>query len=387
MLSERRKKCLNELLKTDLDGVLYAGGGNFQYLSECKSYFWQRNCFTLDCEVAGTHIFPEVMLYMNREGKTTILTIPRYKDCFPDQNVVISYMDQFEDELSRIIDGKKIGIGRDCEKWFHDTLPEVDPEIEMVPAEEMFFNIRMIKEPGEIEHLKKLAKFTDDAIMYVVEHLQEGMTQYEIEHMVMEYGITHGIQDFSFAPTCGLKTRKTFKSPEENFIFDRNTKLVPGTGIAFDIGYMDQGYCSDWGRSVYYGKAPEWVRDGYFALQAAQVHMIESIVPGKTTVGELYGFICDKAEELGFYEYLRFKRTGPSGNGHQIGIEVHELPWLKRECDQVLLPGMVFCSEPKMMFPEECYVRVEDMILITEDGAVSLTNFPRDLFEIDVLKK
>ena len=94
------------------------------------------------------------------------------------------------------------------------------------------------------------------------------------------------------------------------------------------------------------------------------------------------GHLYNKAEELGFYEYLRFKRTGPSGNGHQIGIEVHELPWLKRECDQVLLPGMVFCSEPKMMFPEECYVRVEDMILITEDGAVSLTNFPRDLFEI-----
>ena len=131
IVTERRKKCLEEFSKTGLDGVLFAAGANFQYLAECTSYFWQRNCFTLGAPVAGSHIMPECMIYMNREGKTTILTIPSKKDHFDTtkNDVVVSYMDQFEDELRHIIDGKKIGIGRDCDSWFVTTLKEMDPEV------------------------------------------------------------------------------------------------------------------------------------------------------------------------------------------------------------------------------------------------------------------
>ena len=110
--------------------------------------------------------------------------------------------------------------------------------------------------------------------------------------------------------------------------------------------------------------------------------MVSQIKPGVTKFGDLYDFICDKAEELGYYDYLRFKRDEEGGNGHHIGSEVHEVPFLIPGTDLTLQPGMVFCSEPKMFFPNEGYMRVEDMILVTEDGAEFLTNFPRDLFEI-----
>lgn len=383
IVTERRKKCLEEFSKTGLDGVLFAAGANFQYLAECTSYFWQRNCFTLGAPVAGSHIMPECMIYMNREGKTTILTIPSKKDHFDTtkNDVVVSYMDQFEDELRHIIDGKRIGIGRDCDSWFVTTLKEVDPEIETVSAETVFDDIRRIKDAGEIAQMRKLAKFTDDAVMYVVKHMQEGMTMFEAERGIVDYGLTHGAQDLSFPPTCGFKTRNT-ENAQNIEPFEPERKLVPGTMVAFDIGYMDQGYCSDWGRTVYYGKAPELVKNGYAALQLAQCYMISQIKPGVTRFGDLYSFICDKAEELGFYQYLRFKREERGGNGHHIGIEVHEVPWLTSDSDLILQPGMIFCSEPKMFFPNEGYMRVEDMVLVTEDGAESLTQFPRDLFEI-----
>ncbi|MBR2739179.1 MAG: aminopeptidase P family protein [Oscillospiraceae bacterium] len=383
IVTERRKKCLEEFSKTGLDGVLFAAGANFQYLAECTSYFWQRNCFTLGAPVAGSHIMPECMIYMNREGKTTILTIPSKKDHFDTtkNDVVVSYMDQFEDELRHIIDGKKIGIGRDCDSWFVTTLKEVDPEIETVSAETVFDDIRRIKDAGEIAQMRKLAKFTDDAVMYVVKHMQEGMTMFEAERGIVDYGLTHGAQDLSFPPTCGFKTRNT-ENAQNIEPFEPERKLVPGTMVAFDIGYMDQGYCSDWGRTVYYGKAPELVKNGYAALQSAQCYMISQIKPGVTRFGDLYSYICDKAEELGFYQYLRFKREERGGNGHHIGIEVHEVPWLTSDSDLILQPGMIFCSEPKMFFPNEGYMRVEDMVLVTEDGAESLTQFPRDLFEI-----
>lgn len=235
--SERRKKCYEVFLKTGLNGILFATGANFQYLAECTSYFWQRNSFNHEATIAGAHIIPEAMIYMNKEGKTTILTIPSKKDHFDTtkNDVIVSYMDKFEDELRHIIDGRKIGIGKDCDDWFRRTLKEVDPNIETVSVETIFNDIRRIKDATEIDKLRKLGKFTDEAVMYVVRHMYEGMTMFECERMIIDYGLTHGIQDLSFAPTYGFKTRNT-KNAENIEPFEPERKLVPGTMVAFDIG-------------------------------------------------------------------------------------------------------------------------------------------------------
>lgn len=376
----RREKILKKLNESGLDGLLFASGANFQYVVESNSYFWQRYCFNLDEPVAGARIIPEAMVYLNKDGKSTILTTPLLKEHFDTtlNDVVVSYMDQFEDELTKIIDGKKIGIGRDCEAWFRKTL-----NVKLIEVEDIFYDLRRIKDEKEIALMSKLGKFTDDAVMYVCKHLKPGMTMFEAERMIVDYGLKTGMADLSFPPTCGFKTRNT-ENAQSIEPFENDRKLVEGTMIAFDIGYMDRGYCSDWGRTVYYGKAPELVKKGYEALQAGETYMVSKIVPGVTKFGELYGFICDKVEELGYYDYLRFKRDETGGNGHHIGSEVHELPFLVPGDDLVLEPGMIFCSEPKMFFKNEGYMRVEDMILVTEDGAEFLTNFPRDLFEIEL---
>ena len=376
----RREKILKKLNESGLDGLLFASGANFQYVVESNSYFWQRYCFNLDEPVAGARIIPEAMVYLNKDGKSTILTTPLLKEHFDTtlNDVVVSYMDQFEDELTKIIDGKKIGIGRDCEAWFRKTL-----NVKLIEVEDIFYDLRRIKDEKEIALMTKLGKFTDDAVMYVCKHLKPGMTMFEAERMIVDYGLKTGMADLSFPPTCGFKTRNT-ENAQSIEPFENDRKLVEGTMIAFDIGYMDRGYCSDWGRTVYYGKAPELVKKGYEALQAGETYMVSKIVPGVTKFGELYGFICDKVEELGYYDYLRFKRDETGGNGHHIGSEVHERPFLVPGDDLVLEPGMIFCSEPKMFFKNEGYMRVEDMVLVTEDGAEFLTNFPRDLFEIEL---
>ena len=376
----RREKILKKLNESGLDGLLFASGANFQYVVESNSYFWQRYCFNLDEPVAGARIIPEAMVYLNKEGRSTILTTPLLKEHFDTtlNDVVVSYMDQFEDELTKIIDGKKIGIGRDCEAWFRKTL-----KVKLIEVEDIFYDLRRIKDEKEIALMTKLGKFTDDAVMYVCKHLKPGMTMFEAERMIVDYGLQNGMADLSFPPTCGFKTRNT-ENAQSIEPFENDRKLVEGTMIAFDIGYMDRGYCSDWGRTVYVGRAPELVKKGYEALQAGETYMLSKIVPGVTKFGELYGFICDKVEELGYYDYLRFKRDETGGNGHHIGSEVHELPFLVPGDELVLQPGMIFCSEPKMFFKNEGYMRVEDMILVTEDGAKFLTNFPRDLFEIEL---
>ena len=108
--------------------------------------------------------------------------------------------------------------------------------------------------------------------------------------------------------------------------------------------------------------------------------MIDHIVPYQTNVNETYRMVTDYINDHGYSPYFRVQMKGI--NGHQIGIDCHEYPLLMETEDEPFLPGMVFCAEPKMIFPGEMYMRVEDMILITETGAESLSRFPRDLIEI-----
>ena len=101
---------------------------------------------------------------------------------------------------------------------------------------------------------------------------------------------------------------------------------------------------------------------------------------GQTNIKDIDGMIRDELTRMGFGEYMTNKEKGVIG--HQIGIDCHEMPWMNKFVDFVLQPGMVFCAEPKMWFPGECYMRVEDMILVTGHGAVSLTNYDRAEFEL-----
>lgn len=376
----RMAQAVERMSQQGLDGIIYAPSANFQYLLDWNEYFWQRTCMNNIEGQTASALAPEALLYLDKTGKYHICMTPGSAANAPkDPNIVISYMDQFEDTCSRFISGSKIGVGYNCKEFIHLMLKEIVPAAELVDAEHLLNDLRAIKDEKEIQILRENAAFTDSAVAYCISKFHEGMSSWEAEQCLMEYGLTHGCADFSFPPTAGFKTRMT-EAAKEVFAFDRNDTLVPGTAIAFDVGYMNHGYCSDWGRTVYWGKAPDLVKNGYFALQAGQQHMIESIVPGKTSVKELYGFVLEKVTELGYGEYLRFQDTGSLG--HQIGIDCHEHPMLNNSVDYILQPGMVFCSEPKMFFKDECYMRVEDMVLVTETGAESLTKFPRDLFEV-----
>ena len=380
MKNIRMLKTIELMKKAKIEGLLYATSANFQYLLDAKDYFWQRTCMNNIMGNSNFRTVPEALLYINTKGEYYICCIPALKDTFKDhENVFISYMDQMEDTIAQFIKEKNIGIGYACHDHLVETLKEVDPNIKTTYCEDLLNELRWIKDPAEIQIMKQNAKFTDDAVRYVCDHLYEGMSQYDAEKLLMDYGFMHGVQDFSFPPTCGFKTRGT-EAAKDALTFSRDTKLTKGTAIAFDVGYMNHGYCSDWGRTVYYGTAPELVKNGYHALQAGQQAMVSKIIPNKTNINELYGMVLKKVSELGYGDYLRYQEQGMLG--HQIGIDCHEHPMLNNTIDFVLKPGMIFCSEPKMFFENECYMRVEDMILITETKAEFLTNFDREYFEV-----
>jgi Xaa-Pro aminopeptidase len=149
----------------------------------------------------------------------------------------------------------------------------------------------------------------------------------------------------------------------------------------FDFGFVKDGYCSDFGRSFYFGDAPQEVRKGYEALHQGIVETVDRMHEGSMRICDLFPAVEATLDSLGYGEYLRARL--PDGVlGHFIGIEVHEYPWVNPACDQPLRANMVMALEPKVWRAGEYYLRVEDVVLVGRDGTEFLTSFDRELFQL-----
>ncbi len=108
---------------------------------------------------------------------------------------------------------------------------------------------------------------------------------------------------------------------------------------------------------------------------------VDKMHDGGMRACDVFPSIEQALDREGYGDYLRARL--PHGSvGHQIGVEVHEPPWLKPENEHTLKADMVMCLEPKLWHVGEYYLRVEDMVLVKEYGAEFLTNFDRQLFQL-----
>jgi Xaa-Pro aminopeptidase len=214
----------------------------------------------------------------------------------------------------------------------------------------------------------------------VIGEVEGGTTQRELRLVIEMVGRQAGAQDVSFPPTGGF-VKSGSEPADEPFNFPQDSGLVAGTSIAFDVGFVMDGYCSDWGRSMYWGPVGENIRKGYVALQRAVVETVDKMHEGSMKVCDIFPSIEAFLDEDGYGDYLRARL--PHGSvGHQIGVEVHEGPWLKPVNQHELQEGMVMCLEPKLWRAGEYYLRVEDMVLIHKDRAEFLTNYDREQFQL-----
>lgn len=246
-------------------------------------------------------------------------------------------------------------------------------------GEGLLDELRMIKEPEEIGKLKKAAEITEAVMALISPRIVEGLTQKNLQIMMEMMGRGLGASDVSFPPTGGYL--KTGSIPADDpFIYPKEAGLVKGTSIAFDFGLVVDGYCSDWGRSFYYGQPRQDILQAYQSLNLAVVQAADAVGREITRLCDFYPYIEKVLDNQGYGNYLRNRlKTGTVG--HQIGVEVHEDPWLKPEATQPLLEGMVFCVEPKLWNKGEYYLRVEDMLLIRNGKAEFLTNYSREQFQ------
>ncbi len=368
----RLERLKQAMVNGGLDGLVYGIGANFQYFTGLPVE-WQREHETAE---------PECLMVLSRDREPCIVI-----GCGHDHLVAAGSLEHFtiypQEEAVAVLRshlrGQRFGVSRKAADYLQQLIVELVPDAECVVAEELGEEMRYVKDVDEISILRRAATLTDQVMERVVPHIRPGITQLDLQAMIMQTGLSLGAQDVSFPP-AGLYVKSGTEANQNPFVYPQEKGLVAGTSIAFDFGFVLDGYCSDFGRSFYCGPAPDYISGAYRALQDGQCHLISQLKPG-VKISEFYSILERFLDERGYGDRLRARL--PDGTlGHQIGVDLHENPWLKPSCDMELRPGMVMAIEPKLWLPGEYYLRVEDIVLITEEGAESLTNFDRQLFEL-----
>ena len=374
--------------KDGVDAVLYATGGNMQYFLGDGSYYWHRLSETnygLSAADGGTDGYflnkPDCILYIPLNDEPVLFLTYDKLDSMRYLSIkgIPSYFAMLGNRIKPYLKGKKrIAIGESCAGALKKHVLNADNTIEVIPGEIYGERLRMIKDSGEIAKLRTAAEFTDRAMGIVAKALKPGITPAEVRELIAAIGLSSGAQSISFSAAV-ICVQSGKPGSEELFNYPEDRPIEEGTAIGFDYGYVLDGYCSDYGRSFYVGKN-EQAKDAYEALHEAQLYLLDKIKPGEP-LNYCYDVLYEKLEKRGLGKYLR-RAEDHLIMGHQIGIDIHERPWLRADVEGVFLPNMVVCIEPKIMWPGLCYLRCEDMVLITETGCESLTKFDRNLFEL-----
>jgi Xaa-Pro aminopeptidase len=163
--------------------------------------------------------------------------------------------------------------------------------------------------------------------------------------------------------------------------FDSGTatgrKPIPeGTAVMFDFGGVVDGYCSDFGRTIFCGEPTADYRSAYEIMLAAQEAGRAAAKVG-AIAHEVNAACRAPIEESGLGEHFRHRM------GHGIGMDVHERPFLSTEDETALLPGMTFTDEPSIIIPGRFSVRIEDIVVVEEGGGRKLNSYPAALVAND----
>jgi Xaa-Pro aminopeptidase len=251
------------------------------------------------------------------------------------------------------------------------ALQRAAPNARFITADNtMMDRLRAIKDADELALLQRAATIADDALAATIRRMRPGMTERDVA-VEVEYQIRlAGGEGPSFP--AGIIAVGNGSDPRRH-IFTRNTDIAlePGMTVAFDFGALYQGYCSDFGRSVFIGEPHPEALAAYEAITSGNMALMPALRDGQITPAAVADLMRDHVAARGFGDHYLYE-----GLGHAIGLEVHEEPWLRPPYDEPISANMVFTLEPKIWNPGVYYVRCEDMVVVGADGARSLTHAP-----------
>jgi Xaa-Pro aminopeptidase len=227
--------------------------------------------------------------------------------------------------------------------------------------------LRMVKDSAELEKIDAAIRLNEEIFLEVSALAGPDITEADLAAEIEYRALKRGASGSSFRPI--IASGPNSAKPHAGF---SQSRLVPGTPLTFDMGMKLDGYCSDMTRTVFFKDCPaQWERV-YNIVREAKDRAAAALRPG-VTGKEVDAVARDYITEQGHGEHFGH------GLGHGIGIEVHEGPRLAKVGVLELRPGHVVTNEPGIYLPGEGGIRIEDIFVVTEDGARNMNSLDTEI--------
>lgn len=238
---------------------------------------------------------------------------------------------------------------------------------ELVPASDILLGLRTVKTPDELDNMVAAQRIAERALTELYNDVKPGVTERQLAARLIYLMLYYGAEGTSFDPivVSGENSSKPHGVPGDR-------EIREGDFVTMDFGCIYNGYCSDMTRTVAIGHATDEMHKIYGTVSDAQLAGINAAkagVCGKDVDAAARAVISD----AGYGEYF-----GHSF-GHGVGIEIHEAPNLSPSNTSPLPVGAVVSAEPGIYLPGKFGVRIEDLLIITEDGCTDITQMPKGL--------
>ncbi len=241
---------------------------------------------------------------------------------------------------------------------------------DLVPVGNDLSLLRVKKTEEEVANLRQAEHIGDIAFNEILGYLKPGVTELEIAAKIEYIMKCNGAEKLSFETivAAGVNGSKPHAEPG-------NYKIQSGDLVTMDFGCVYNGYCSDMTRTVCVGKANAKQREIYDIVLKAQTAVIENLKPGM--MGKEYDKIArDIITEAGYGQYFGH------GLGHSVGLEIHEDPRFSVAEERLIEAGTIITVEPGIYIPDFGGVRIEDMLVLTEDGCEDFAHSRKDFIEL-----
>lgn len=360
MDNEKRVNSLIGILKEkNLDGIFLQKDANIRYLSG----FTNSDSYLL-LDSNNKAIITDSRYTEQAQNECPDFQVVRWRNPYPSLTETVL-------DLCRKWGIKRLGfeaavINFDLYSRVKDALEGV----ELIPTIGLVEEIRKIKDTDEISLIKRACEISDKSFEELLGYIKPGVSEKDIEREFQYIMKKNGADEkaFDIIGISGVKTSLPHGIPSDKLI-------EMGDFITLDFGAQVQGYKCDMTRTICIGKASDEQKRIYSIVEESQKRGLEAISSG------ILGKLVDKAsrdviEEAGYGQYFG------TGLGHGVGLEIHELPFMSTSCEEDLTVGNVLTVEPGIYIPSWGGVRIEDLVLVKENGYEVLTHTTKKLIEL-----
>lgn len=353
------------LARTALDALVIVPGANFRRVFG-KDFHQMERPLAVIVPRAGEPVAVVPQLEM---GSFAPIGFPGRVFGWRDEEGYMGAFAAAGQALPQLGPGARIGVeGQRMRVFDLFALQKALPGAAFVDAHAEISAIRLHKTPDEIARQRQAIRISEAALEATLAEIAVGMTETEIESILLRNLFSHGADGLSFAPivAAGDNAAKPHAHARADY------RIKPGDALLIDFGGTFQGYSADITRTFFVREVSDYDRAFYETVLAANERGRMAARPG-LSASDLDDAVLKVLEQSQFAQYARHK------TGHGLGLDVHEAPQIMRGNAAVLEPGMVFTVEPGLYREGEAGVRIEDDVVVTENGIECLTAFPRNL--------